>query len=166
MTQFNGNIRGDVMRLAQLADALDSGALRVPVIRSKCSSSHLAGMFRGFAKLAAAIFGAGDNRSSAAADTAGRGGANDEARGIRSITTYGDPRRIARSHDERRRRIRSVWGDSARGVVRRVFTQGPERGATDHGGASFRSAGLCDNGRVMAAPGYPRWKKTPTGMIY
>jgi exodeoxyribonuclease-1 len=35
MTQFNGNSRGDVMRLAQLASALDPGALRVPVIRGK-----------------------------------------------------------------------------------------------------------------------------------
>src|SRR5207244_1520857 len=35
MTQFNGNSRGDVMRLAQLAGVLDPGGLRVPVIAGK-----------------------------------------------------------------------------------------------------------------------------------
>jgi exodeoxyribonuclease-1 len=35
MTQFNGNSRGDVMRLAHLAAALDPGGLRVAVVNGK-----------------------------------------------------------------------------------------------------------------------------------
>jgi len=37
MTQLNGNSRGDVVRLAQLATAIEPGALRVPIIRGKPS---------------------------------------------------------------------------------------------------------------------------------
>jgi exodeoxyribonuclease-1 len=37
MTQLNGNSRGDVMRLAQLAAAIEPGALRVPIIRGRPS---------------------------------------------------------------------------------------------------------------------------------
>src|SRR5215472_16640649 len=37
MTQLNGNSRGDVVRLAQLATAIEPGALRVPIIRGKSS---------------------------------------------------------------------------------------------------------------------------------
>jgi exodeoxyribonuclease I len=37
MTQFNGNRRGDVMRLAQFASVVDPGALRVPIIRGRAT---------------------------------------------------------------------------------------------------------------------------------